>query len=115
MKKIIKLSSILFASILIFTSCNSGIINKSIDDLVIHMKQNDFDGVTNTTAYQMIGAIDGIDYKGNGFNIELYKFNNEEEVSKMIPYKNKNFGLFIHKPLDENARAEIIEVFNSFK
>jgi hypothetical protein len=114
MKTILKTTLSILITVLVLTSCNSGNSSKTIDDLVIHMNNNDLKGEKSEKAYAMIGAMDGIGYQGEEFNIEIYKFKESKNIPDMLIYKNGNFGMLVHKP-SESERVKLIEVFNSFK
>jgi hypothetical protein len=114
MKNILKTTLSILFTILLLASCNSGNSNKTIDDLVTHLNSHQFKGEKSEKAYAMIGAMDGIGYKGEKFSIEIYKFKDAKIIPDMLTYKNGNFGMIVHKP-SESERVKLIETFNSFK
>jgi hypothetical protein len=114
MKSILKTTLSILFTVLLLVSCNSGNNNKTIDDLVTHLNNNEFKGEKSEKAFAMIGAMDGIGYKGETFSVEIYKFKDAKNIPDMLTYKNGNFGMIVHKP-SESERTKLIETFNSFK
>lgn len=114
MKRILKkyFSVLILATVIM--SCNSGNSNKSISDLISHFNDNGFKGEESTMAFALIGAVDGVSYSGDEFLIEIYKFKDSKSINEMLPYKNGNFGMLVHKP-SEDKGTELIKTFNSFK
>ena len=88
--------------------------NKTINDLITHLNNNGFNGKKKEMFFALIGAIDGISYKGETFSVEIYKFKESKNIPDMLTYKNGNFGMIVHRPT-ESERIKLLEVFNSFK
>ena len=114
MKKNLKTTLSILLCFLFLVSCNYGNSNKTINDLITHLNDNGFKGEKSEKAFGMIGAMDGIGYKGETFSVEIYKFKDSKNIPDMLTYKNGNFGMIAHSP-SESEITKLHEVFNSFK
>ena len=114
MKKNEKTTLSILLCFLFLVSCNYRNSNKTINDLITHLNDNGFKGEKSEKAFGMIGAMDGIGYKGETFSVEIYKFKDSKSIPDMLTYKNGNFGMIVHSP-SERERTKLLEVFNSIK
>lgn len=109
----IKLNLILLITALTLLSCDSGNKNKSMSDLVTHFNANGFNGDSRAKGFALIGAIDGIGYSGDDFNLEVYKYEDSKNIPDRLTYKNEHFGMIIHK-VPQEKKDKLIETFMSF-
>lgn len=95
--------------------CGGDNVDKTIDDLIGHFKENEIVG-QNYKILALKGAIDGCAYKADNFSIEIYQFDDEYQVKNfhLSPYHNGYFGMLIHKPQEGKLKDKIIDAFKSF-
>ena len=118
--------------VLILSSCNNGsaektndtkntesaeaieINNNEIDALIAHFSKNGFKGEKSEKSFEDIGAIGGVAYENEEFSIELYRFDDPNDISKELTYRNGQYGMLIHRPTTDE-KNELIATFNSFE
>ena len=105
MKKYILLLTIF---LLFLTACSSGGITK--DELLNSLVENGIEGSESQKMYQMVNAIDGFGYQGDGFVIEIYEFDSKNALDNcaFCTYKNGNFGMMIHENKTTSSNKSII-------
>ncbi len=109
-----RLATFSFATILLVLTLGcGGPDNRTAGDLVEHFKANGIDGQFQQTFAGLIGASEGGRYRGEGFSVEFYVF---DDVSKAESLKktgmsgtdcirNGSFVLVPHKASDDILKA----------
>ena len=85
-----------------------------IDKLINHFNQSGLDGDRSTKMFEVIGAIDGAGYDGDGFSIELYEYEDANKSFKDDVIKNGHLIMMIQN-VSEDKKIKIVETFQSFQ
>lgn len=81
--------------VLALIACTKGNNNKSISDLVAHLKASGVPvGQQSTKQYAFIGAVDGCGLEIGGQEVEIYKFDTNDSSQRKILDKVKKEGTF---------------------
>ena len=103
-----KYSLVLATSLLFLAACSSGNFTK--DELMNSLAENGIEGGESQKFYQMINAVGGFGFKGDGFSIEIYEFDSKNALENCVicTYKNGNFGMLIHENSTTSSNKRII-------
>lgn len=109
-------SAVLFLTLATCLSCGQT-ESRTVSDLIQHFRDAGLDGESGEKIAAMIGATEGVSYKGEGFNVEVYRYIEPAKAREMANAKiggkpcfhSGNFMLLVHEG-EESVRP----VFNSF-
>tara|TARA_R110000824_G_scaffold311766_3_gene498898 strand:+ start:2409 stop:2768 length:360 start_codon:yes stop_codon:yes gene_type:complete len=109
-----RLAAFVFAIVLfgLIPGCG-GPDTRTVGDLVEHFKANGIDGQFQQKFAGLIGASDGCGYRGEGFSVEFYTFDDvskAESLEKTGMYgtdciRNGSFVLVPHEATDDILKA----------
>ena len=103
--------------VFLLISCNSSKVESSdtsIPDLILHYKQNGYDGKFSVKLFALIGATGGGSYYGSDFGFEIYQFDEKTKTKNVSAYEHSYskgyFAIIVHRG-DENKIKNILYDF----